>query len=81
VTASVGEQQGLTLHQFDDHAVKINEACYRNVMLLQQLLLAIRKILILKEVFHLSAEHCHGAHCDIGSQLLPVTSKNSFTAD
>jgi len=37
----------LTVHQFDSlvvHEVKINEACYHSVLLLQQFLLAVRQI-------------------------------------
>jgi len=71
--ASVGESHVVNITQVTslilvDARVKISEAYYRNMMLLQQFLPAM-VMSDLKGVFHLLAGQCPGAQGMLGNQL------------
>ena len=76
LTASVGEPHWLTVYQFNtslvDYGVKINETYYRNAMLLQQFLIAMRQISSKFFVFELDSAPAHTALRQ--SAFFPVTS-------
>ena len=73
--ASVGEPQAVDSLILVDHGFKINEAYYRNVMLLQQFPLAIRQIASNFFVFQQDSAQAHTAlkakfHYAMGSKLV-----------
>jgi len=64
--ASVGEPQAVDSLILVDHGFKINEAYYRNVMLLQQFLITVREI---SSKFFIFQQDSASVHTRLGSQL------------